>query len=504
MISPTSEPVIEDRVNSVAAVVDGRLSDRDERFLKNMALACAAAACLITLLVVGSYAIQSQRIESEAANSLVVAASGTERMLSQRVTLLSLSLLSTSDAGLRDRIRSTLKQAVETMERNHRGLIHGNAEMHLPQEMSEAVRQIYFEPPQLLDARIQRFMREVRKLSDAPESELTLDNAQLRYITSASTDLLNDLGTLTEIYSEEGKQGIHGLQRTVGVLVGITVFLIFIVATLVFQPMLRRLRGELRLRSETEEELTEAADKLEHYTQALEASNKELEQFANIVAHDLRAPLRTVMGFTDCLKDKVAMLNDSEADEYVTYVHTGAKRMDRLIADLLAFSRITSSEFSLEQVALDEVLEEILLDLASEIESKNAVVETVPLPWVMGNRTQLRQLFQNLIQNALKFSHKEFAPVVRIELVDDNVGIAEGYVGISVSDNGIGFKQEQGERIFQIFRRLHSEKEYEGSGVGLAICQKIIKKHGGSISAQGTPGKGARFNVVLQRAEPEL
>jgi PAS domain S-box-containing protein len=237
----------------------------------------------------------------------------------------------------------------------------------------------------------------------------------------------------------------------------------------------------------------------------LERSNSELEKFAYIASHDLQEPLRKIQAFGDRLQGKFRDHLPDGGREYVDRMLGSAGRMRKLIDDLLTLSRVTSKAKPFESVDLGAVVREVLGDLEVRLEQTRGAVEVGPLPRVDADPSQMRQLFQNLLGNALKFHRPGVPPAVRIcgELVPaDPAGPAPLTCRVTVQDNGIGFDAKYRERIFEVFQRLHGRDEYEGTGVGLAICRKIVERHGGTITAQGNPGGGATFVVTLPVRQP--
>ncbi|HET9620026.1 MAG TPA: PAS domain S-box protein [Kofleriaceae bacterium] len=223
----------------------------------------------------------------------------------------------------------------------------------------------------------------------------------------------------------------------------------------------------------------------------LRRSNAELEQFAYIASHDLQEPLRMVASYTELLAQRYRGKLDDKADKYIHYAVDGAKRMQRLVADLLAYSRVGSQGKSLVPVAADAIVKSVLHVLGEPIRHAGAEVTVGALPRVLADETQLRQLFQNLIGNALKF-RGEAAPRIAIdaELVEDRWRFR-------VRDNGIGIDMQYAERIFEMFQRLHERGKYEGSGIGLAIAKRIVERHGGTIWIESAPGLGTTFAFTL-------
>jgi signal transduction histidine kinase len=234
---------------------------------------------------------------------------------------------------------------------------------------------------------------------------------------------------------------------------------------------------------------------LEEQARELRRSNAELEQFAYVASHDLQEPLRKVVSFCQALQTRYRGQLDERADQYIDFAVDGAKRMQSLINDLLAFSRVGRSGRELELVALGEVLAAAQSALAETIERSGAEVVAAGLPTVRGDRTQLTSLFQNLIANAVKFRGAE-RPVVRIAALGEG-----GAWQLSCADNGIGIDPEYAERIFLIFQRLHARDAYEGSGIGLALCRKIVEYHGGRIWLDTDYSGGTRFRFTLPIAK---
>lgn len=248
------------------------------------------------------------------------------------------------------------------------------------------------------------------------------------------------------------------------------------------------------IRDVTSRKITEEA--LGRRAAELTRSNAELEQFAYVASHDLQEPLRKVMAFGDRLQSKYGDVLDEQGRDYVTRMQNAAGRMQNLIHSLLSFSHVASKRRPLTSVNLNDMAEEVISDLEVQIQESGGEVRVADLPTVEVDPTQIRQLLQNLIGNALKYRHKDVLPV--IEITAEIVHVEGGQqCQIQVRDNGIGFDPQFTDKIFGIFQRLHNRVEYEGTGVGLAICRKIAERHGGAISAEGRPGEGATFTVTL-------
>ena len=245
---------------------------------------------------------------------------------------------------------------------------------------------------------------------------------------------------------------------------------------------------------------------------AIQKKNKELESlvaelasFNHIASHDLQNPLRKIQMFASRLKAEDDNLS-ADGKEFCNRIAAAAGQMERLIDDLLLYSETGSSEKVFERTYCDEILEEARQELAAEIKESHAIVVTEQLPVIEAIPFQIRQLFVNLIGNSIKYAQSGLAPVIEITCTS-NVVCPEApgkYYRISVKDNGIGFKQEDASKIFVLFRRLHKKGAYEGTGIGLAICKKIMENHNGYIIAHGTPGQGAVFHLYFPKTQQGL
>lgn len=239
-----------------------------------------------------------------------------------------------------------------------------------------------------------------------------------------------------------------------------------------------------------------AVQQLQQKSLELARSNKELEEFACVASHDLQEPLRKIISFSKLLEEKEKSRLDDEAHDYLNRIVGGAMRMRQLIEDLLTYSRVMRKIKPFEKVDLNALVAEVLSDLEIRILETEARISVKTLLPVMADPGQVSQLFLNLLGNALKFSRPGEVPCVEIEGVSLNNGFQE----IRIKDNGIGFDEKYLDRIFVPFQRLHTRSEYEGTGIGLSICQKIVHRHGGEITARSKPGEGAAFIFTLPLA----
>jgi PAS domain S-box-containing protein len=233
-----------------------------------------------------------------------------------------------------------------------------------------------------------------------------------------------------------------------------------------------------------------------HKVDELSRSNEELEQFANIASHDLQEPLRMISSYTQLLSRRYKGRLDADADEFIAFAVDGAARMQRLIQDLLTFSRVGSNGNDLQETSSETALQQALVNLRGAIDDSGAQVTNGPLPVILVDEAQLTQLFQNLVGNAIKYQNSA-APRVHV-----SADLDDGHRWVfSVADNGLGIDPKYFDKIFGMFQRLHKREEYAGTGIGLAICKKIVERHGGNIVVESQPGQGSTFRFTVSAEE---
>jgi PAS domain S-box-containing protein len=259
-----------------------------------------------------------------------------------------------------------------------------------------------------------------------------------------------------------------------------------------FQPAPNRFG--ILFRDVTEYKHTE--EQIKTYAERLERSNQELERFAMVASHDLQDPLRKIRMFGSRLKQELNGNLPGEAKHYLNRIQGAAEQMQAMIDSLLELSRVNTRGGNFEPADLTTIAEEVIADLEPRIRQSEGTVHIEPLPTAEVDPLQIRQLFQNLIGNALKFHKPDVPPEVRVSASVQRID-ARQMVTINITDNGIGFDEEQASKIFQPFQRLHNANEYEGTGMGLAICQRIVERHHGFIEVESQPGEGSTFRVVL-------
>ena len=326
-------------------------------------------------------------------------------------------------------------------------------------------------------------------------------------VKNALTEIAEDERTLLASRLEQSRASTSQLLITMGLSFLAALTLICVVFYLALRDIKAREVKEAILkesRDMLERRVAERTVELADANLELERSNRELQDFAFVASHDLQEPLRKIQAFGDRLRTTQASNFDDQGRDYLDRMHGAAGRMHTLINDLLTFSRVTTKAQPFERIDLNKIASDVLNDLETTIEQAGGRVEISELPAIDADPLQMRQLFQNLIANALKFQKPDSEPVVRIDArtvkkntSDTDSSASNEFVEISFADNGIGFDEKYLDRIFTPFQRLHGRNEYEGTGIGLAVCRKIVERHGGSLTARSAAGEGATFIATL-------
>ncbi|HSZ72220.1 MAG TPA: response regulator [Cytophagaceae bacterium] len=272
----------------------------------------------------------------------------------------------------------------------------------------------------------------------------------------------------------------------------------------------KNLENEINERKNSEEKVQLLNLQLLQNIDKLEAANKDLDRFAFMASHDLQEPLRKINVFSERLYTEYGKRLDEGGIKYIARIQTATSRLQALIKDILTFSKVSIDKTVFVKSDLTPLVKDVLLELEGLIQEKKATVTLDPLPTFSINPNLMRPLFYNLIHNSLKYSKKDVPPVIRIyseqESSSDKLNPTENknkYRRIFITDNGIGFEQVFSEQIFDMFKRLHNQNEYEGTGIGLALCKKIVEEHNGFISAKSNVGEGSTFIISLPVPEPE-
>lgn len=302
----------------------------------------------------------------------------------------------------------------------------------------------------------------------------------------------------------EAAQSRQQVLVAIGVATFTGLLLVGAVFVLIQRATIRQQRNAEKLaltNEELESIISDRTREIERYSQELKRSNRELQDFAFVASHDLQEPLRKIRAFGDRLKDRYApQLERGEGVNYINRMQSAAERMSLLISDLLQFSRASTHPSTFDKISLQQALDEVLDNLSETIAGRQATVDADPLPHIEADSTQMRQLFQNLLGNSLKFTEPEVKPRIRIGVetfTNKTDSDSKLWCKITVQDNGIGFDERFAERIFTPFQRLHGRSEYSGSGIGLAVCRRVVERHGGSIRVRSGPAFGTTFSVYL-------
>ncbi|MBU3023221.1 sensor histidine kinase [Aestuariibacter sp. A3R04] len=256
---------------------------------------------------------------------------------------------------------------------------------------------------------------------------------------------------------------------------------------------------------ELEDKIASRTQELRLFADELARSNRELEDFAFVASHDLQEPLRKIRAFGNRLEAGYESVMDDRGKDFLKRMLNAAERMSMLISDLLAFSRVTTRGKNFTKVDLNDIFENVTSDLEIAVEESAATINISPCPVILGDKSQIEQLMLNLLSNALKFRKEELAPVIDVTVRPPNEEELSGlltrdlydWITLTIEDNGIGFDQSFAEKIFAPFQRLHGRSEYKGTGIGLAVCRRIVERHNGQISAFSEPGKGTRFVITI-------
>ncbi len=304
-------------------------------------------------------------------------------------------------------------------------------------------------------------------------------------------EVINDIRIVSAHRRDENK--IKTNQTAKDILFILSVFGIVMIFIVIIS--FDRMRKEIRMNEEQSREILKI-------NAELKSVNQNLENFAYIASHDLNEPLRKIRTFGDLISEELNQSNPdkSRIDNYINRMHNSSERMQQLIADLLSYSRIVLRPEDMKEINLKEIIQNVQSDLQIAIKESSAIIKIHNLPEkIKADHIQMRQLFQNLLSNAIKFRNASINPVITIDASTTtfNAPAYGKYWKITVSDNGIGFDMQYKDKIFAVFQRLHGRSEYEGTGVGLSICKKIVEQHNGCLDVESTQGKGTTFIIYL-------
>ena len=357
----------------------------------------------------------------------------------------------------------------------------------------------------LLDEYVGR--KQVLSATIIPQGQSSEGKRRMDAVKAAISDIVQDERELLEVRVNQSQQSGQRTLLTFLIANAVLLALLVMVFYLTIRDIRTRRQNEARLqeaRDQLEERVLERTRELNELNTELERSNRELQDFAFVASHDLQEPLRKIQAFGDRLRTVQAPKFDDQGRDYLDRMHSAAGRMHTLINDLLTFSRVTTKAQPFARTDLNKIAEDVVSDLEARLDETGGSVEIDELPVIEADELQMRQLFQNLIANALKFRKPDIPPQVTVSAEKVPSGTSSNgdlpdveAVRIYVKDNGIGFDEKYLDRIFTPFQRLHGRNEYEGTGIGLAVCRKIVERHGGALTARSETGKGSTFIATL-------
>ena len=381
----------------------------------------------------------------------------------------------------------------------------------LDEHVSELKQLSYQLPQQTLDIQtleqaILTRLDEMREDINPGNKKLNLERVLNSKVFTSQDSLSAIRSLLQEIESSEyallDQQSLEAmssrerLMATTTLATVLSLILVVLIAVLLYRAISKQQLEALHLEALVEQRTRE----IQVYSDELKRSNRELQDFAFVASHDLQEPLRKIRTFGDRLSSRYADKLGEGGIDYIARMQNAAQRMSTLIENLLAFSRVTTRAKEFESVDLNLLLADIMDDLQIAIEEKSAQIHHPDqLPTIQADASQIKQLLQNLISNALKFVAEGTSPVIQLSCNE-----TESQIEIRIQDNGIGFEEQYTDRIFTPFQRLHGKDEYAGTGIGLAICRRIVERHGGTLTAISQPNEGATFIIELPKVPPKL
>ncbi len=436
------------------------------------------------LAVVGTLLIERQGGQVRTIGRTINIA-GRQRMISQAIAKDALLVERSPDGGERQRQMENLRVLNDLFKRSHSALQHGDRSLGVPGTNSAAIQRMFRALEPHFTAIISASGGLVENVWAHDSSEATAD---IKAILEHEGPFLRAMDAIVSQYEREAVLPDETKIQLQFALLLAVFGVLLVQGVVVLRPALINIQQGI-----SELELAERA--LHRKAEELTRSNADLEEFAYVASHDLQEPLRMVASYTQLLSRRYRGRLDADADEFIGFAVDGATRMQILIQELLSYSRVTSKKHALQLIDAKVACDSACENLQRSIEKSGAVVSVGTLPTVLADAGQLTQLFQNLIGNALKYRN-ERAPEIQV------AATANGDTwNFSVRDNGIGIDPQYSERIFQMFQRLHTREEYSGTGMGLAICRKIVERYGGRIWVESELGQGSTFLFTMPRTE---
>jgi signal transduction histidine kinase len=434
-----------------------------------------------------------------------VAHSARQRSMDHSLSMGAMAIVAASEPGEREKLQGSLRTAIQLSQRESSGASRPGATLpdsNMPDSKPARLRQ-EAETHCLLGIQSAESLLSLVERNGSTLPTSTESGPLVRGIIAEEDAFIRASSEAAQASAEDVAARIQGIESRESQLFGLVLAVLLIEGLFVVNPAILKIQQMMR-------DMRRSHDELKVYAKKLESSNKELQDFASVASHDLQEPLRKIQAFSDRLRSKCAGALEDQGRDYLDRIQNAAGRMQTLINDLLTYARVATKARPFVTTDLVSVTREVVSDLEARIEQVNGRVEVGELPTVEADPLQVRQLMQNLIGNSLKYKRMDVAPVVSIyghhltEAPSKTPSAPPGrYCQILVEDNGIGFEEVYSEKIFTIFQRLHGRTEYEGTGVGLAVCRKIVERHGGTITARSTPGKGSTFMVTLPLQQPK-
>jgi len=482
-----------------------KINRSEESPARRLGILYVTSFCLIALLLASSQAYVLTELSWQTSAMSAIGRFTRQRSVDRPLSLSALALLVADEPKARGELKDSLRNAIMLSQRESSGLPHpgtGRDASNGPESSTSGLlgqaaahRLAATESADALLSLVER------QGSAAPR--FAESGPLLRSIITEEEAFGQAIGEAARATEEASAVHFKRLESFEFQLFALMLIVLTIEGLFVVNPAIKRIQRFM-------EDMKRSHDGLKIYAKKLERSNTELQDFASVASHDLQEPLRKVQAFSDRLTSRCAASIDDQGRDYLDRIQNAARRMQSLINDLLTYARIATKAQPFVPTNLVSITQEVVSDLEARIEQANGRVEVGELPTVDADPMQVRQLMQNLIGNSLKYQRRDVPPVVKVsskKVMIDPAAPAGVFAGplcqIMVEDNGIGFDEIYTEKIFTIFQRLHGRSEYEGTGVGLAVCRKIVERHGGTITARSTPGQGSTFMVTLPVQQPK-
>ncbi len=450
------------------------------------------ALTIIAITITLTQLISQRHIRLNRLDSTIVNISGRQRMLSQKIAKSAIQLVTATDSVRFINSQSELRKAVNLWAQSHRALQNGDDEMGISSVNNSDEILGHFEQIRPAFESIHKNAVILAEKSTFQTINQPSWQSSLQHILDHENDFLTIMDAITFQYDEEAQQRVTSLSRLEFGLYMVAIILLILEAIFIFRPALRLLKESTDKLIVSERNLEQARVE-KQYTKQLETKNQELRQFVYITSHDLIEPLNTIISFSKILARNSSPMNELQ-QKSVDVINKSAFRMKDFMLSILEFSRI-GREKTRTEVDLIEVIEKLKTDLHSLIEEKQASIQFVGESLKFGAyENDLTKLLQNLIVNGIKYGKKELKP----EIILDAKEQKEVYL-VSVKDNGIGIPEKYFERIFEVFQRLHTRDQYEGTGIGLAHCKKIVELHDGDIWVESEEGVGSTFYFTISK-----